>query len=81
MACPVQHAPEEVRPPRSTNRATDTTTQKVAYPVQQAPPKPKSCDGNNGQKWTVVEKKKRNMVFGTGSGSDRVQEHHILIEI
>ena len=28
--------------------------------------------GNNGQKWTVVEKKKRNIVFGTGCGSDRV---------
>ena len=70
-------APEAVRPPRSTNRATGTTnamtTQKMAYPVQQAPPKPKSCDGNNGQKWTVVEKKKRNMVFSTGCGSDRVQ--------
>ena len=76
VACHVQHAPEAVRPPRSTNRATGTTnamtTQKVAYPVQQAPPKPKSCDGNNGQKWTVVENKKRNMVFGTGCGSDRV---------
>ena len=77
VACPVQYAPEAVRPPRSTNRATGTTyamtTQRVAYPVQQAPPKPKSCDGNNGQKWTVVEKKKRNTVFGTGCGSDRVQ--------
>ena len=62
MTCPVQHAPEAVRPPRSTNRATGTTnamtTQKVAYAVQQDPPKPKSCDGNNGQKWTAVEKKK-----------------------
>ena len=33
-------------------------TTKVAYAVQQDPPKPKSCDGNNGQKWTAVEKKK-----------------------
>ena len=77
MECPVQHAPEAVRPPRNTNRATGTTnamtTQKVAYPVQQALPKPKSCDGNHGQKWTVVEKKKRNIVVGTGCGSDRVQ--------
>ena len=76
VACPVQHAPETIRPPRSTNRATGTTnamtTQKVAYPYNR-PPKPKSCDRNNGQKWTVVEKEKRNMVFGIGCGSDRVQ--------
>ena len=71
VSCPVQHAPEAVHPPRSTNRATGTTNAMTTQKV--APPKPKSCDGNNGQKWTVVEKKKRNMVFGTGCGSDRVQ--------
>ena len=77
MACPFQHAPEELRSPRSTNRAIGTTnaatTQKVAHPVQQAPPKHVSYYGNNGQNWTVIEKEKRNIAFGTGCGSDRVQ--------
>ena len=65
VACPVQHvqhAPEAVLPPRGTNRATGTAnamiTQKVAHPEQQVSPKPKSSVGNNGQKWTVVEKEK-----------------------
>ena len=48
------------------------TTQTVTYPVQQAPPKPVSY-GNNGQKWTLVAKKKRNSVFSTGCGNERVQ--------
>ena len=84
VACPVQHTHEAVRAPRGTNWATDATnemtTQKVAYPVQQASPKPMSHDRNNGQKWSG-RKEKRNIVFGTGCGSDRVQGHHLLVEI
>ena len=75
MFCPT--CPTGLRPPRGTDRATGTTnattTQKVAHPVQQVSPKPLFYDGNNGQKWTVVEEKKRNIVLGAGCGSYRVQ--------
>ena len=49
------------------------TIPKVAHPVQQPPPKPVFYGGNNEQKSTVIEKRKRNIVFGTGCGSDHVQ--------